>query len=72
VVMGEGRKREVRRIVAAVGHEVTRLVRVRIGPVRLDRLRPGEVRPLEPEEVMGLYRMTALDRADVSHRPAGS
>ncbi len=72
MVMGEGRKREVRRMVAAVGHEVTRLVRVRIGSVRLDRLRPGEVRPLEPEEVMGLYRVTALDRADVSHRPAGS
>ena len=68
VVMGEGRKREVRRMLAAVGHRVTRLVRVRIGPVRLDRLRPGEIRPLGSEEVMGLYRVTALDRARASGR----
>ncbi len=68
VVMGEGRKREVRRMLAAVGHQVTRLVRVRIGPVRLDRLRPGEIRPLGSEEVMGLYRVTALDRARASGR----
>ncbi len=72
VVMGEGRKREIRRMLAAVGHRVTRLVRVRIGPVRLDRLRPGEVRPLESEEVMGLYRVTALDRAKASGRPSGA
>ena len=72
VVMGEGRKREVRRMLAAVGHRVTRLVRVRIGPVRLDRLRPGEVRPLESEEVMGLYRLTALDQAKPSGRPSGA
>jgi 23S rRNA pseudouridine2605 synthase len=72
VVMGEGRKREVRRMLAAVGHDVTRLVRVRIGSLRLDRLRPGEVRPLEPEEVMALYRVTALDRAGRSERPPGS
>ena len=56
VVMAEGRKREVRRMLEAVGLPVRRLVRVRIGPVRLGRLRPGEVRELEPDEVRELWR----------------
>jgi 23S rRNA pseudouridine2605 synthase len=56
VVMTEGRKREVRRLLAAVGLPVTRLVRVRIGPVRLGRLPPGAVRELTHDEVVGLRR----------------
>jgi pseudouridine synthase len=56
VVMTEGRKREVRRLLAAVGLPVRRLVRVRVGPIRLGRLRPGEVRDLEPGEVRELLR----------------
>ncbi|HEX2025028.1 MAG TPA: pseudouridine synthase [Actinomycetota bacterium] len=56
VVMAEGRKREVRRMLEAVGLPVRRLVRVRVGPVRLGRLRPGEVRELEPHEVRELWR----------------
>jgi 23S rRNA pseudouridine2605 synthase len=60
VVMTEGRKREVRRLLAAVGLPVTRLIRVRVGPVRLGRLPPGEVRALTHEELVGLKRL--LDR----------
>lgn len=56
IVMAEGRKREVRRMLAAVGLTVRRLVRVRVGPVGLGRLRPGEVRPLTGNEVRALYR----------------
>jgi 23S rRNA pseudouridine2605 synthase len=56
VVMAEGRKREVRRMLEAVGLPVRRLVRVRVGPVRLGRLRPGQVRELEPDEVRTLWR----------------
>jgi 23S rRNA pseudouridine2605 synthase len=56
LVMTEGRKREVRRLLAAVGLPVTRLVRVRVGPVRLGRLKPGAVRELSAEEVLGLSR----------------
>lgn len=56
IVMAEGRKREVRRMLAAVGLTVRRLVRVRVGPVGLGRLRPGEVRALTGNEVRALYR----------------
>ncbi len=55
VVMGEGRKREVRRMCAAVGHPVERLVRTAIGPLRDAQLRPGTWRPLTIEEVRSLY-----------------
>ena len=60
VVMTEGRKREVRRLLAAVGLPVARLVRVRIGPVRLGRLAPGELRELSHEELLALRKV--LDR----------
>ncbi|HEX6130619.1 MAG TPA: pseudouridine synthase [Actinomycetota bacterium] len=56
VVMTEGRKREVRRILAAVGLPVRRLVRVRIGPIALAGLAPGERRELTPDEVRALSR----------------
>jgi len=60
LVVTEGRKREVRRMLAAVGLPVRRLIRVRVGPIRLGRLRPGEVRELEPEELLALYRAAGL------------
>jgi 23S rRNA pseudouridine2605 synthase len=60
VVMGEGRKREVRRLLAEVGLPVRRLVRVRVGPVRLGKLPPGEVRLLSLEEVRSLFRAAGL------------
>ena len=61
LVMTEGRKREVRRLLAAVGLPVTRLVRVRVGPIVLAGLAPGDVRPLDPDEVVALTRQA--DRA---------
>jgi pseudouridine synthase len=54
LVITEGRKREVRRMLAAVGLPVTRLVRVRIGGVRLGRLGPGSSRELTLDEVLAL------------------
>ena len=58
-LMTEGRKREVRRLLAAVGLPVTRLVRVRVGPIRLGRLKPGERRELTAEELLELQRAAA-------------
>jgi 23S rRNA pseudouridine2605 synthase len=63
MVMGEGRKREVRRMLETVGFPVRRLARTRVGPVKLGTLRPGEVRPLTSTETAGLYRAVGLDRA---------
>jgi 23S rRNA pseudouridine2605 synthase len=53
-VLRTGFKRQLRRMFAAVGAPVDRLVRVRIGPIRLDRLPAGRVRPLNAREVGGL------------------
>jgi 23S rRNA pseudouridine2605 synthase len=52
--VGEGRKHEVRRLFAAAGHRVERLVRTRLGPLGLDGLAEGEWRPLRPAEVEAL------------------
>jgi 23S rRNA pseudouridine2605 synthase len=60
LVMTEGRKREVRRMLDAIGLPVRRLVRTRLGPIRLGKLKPGEVRDLTAEEVRGLYRVAGL------------
>jgi 23S rRNA pseudouridine2605 synthase len=60
LVMAEGRKREVRRLLAAVGLPVRRLIRLRVGPVRLGTLPAGEVRELTPEEVAALLRVAGL------------
>lgn len=54
VRVGEGRKREVRRIFFAIGHTVRRLVRTRLGPLDLGGLRVGEWRTLRPDEVASL------------------
>lgn len=51
ITLHEGMNRQVRRMTAAVGHPALRLVRVAIGPVRVDGLQPGEWRELTPEEV---------------------
>ncbi|SVD05624.1 uncharacterized protein METZ01_LOCUS358478 [marine metagenome] len=50
IVLTEGRKREVRRMLSALGHPVLRLRRVRFGSVTLDRLEPGEWRYLDQAE----------------------
>jgi pseudouridine synthase len=47
----EGRKHQVRRMLAAVGHPVTRLHRARYGPLSADDLAPGEWRELTVDEV---------------------
>ena len=54
ITLTEGRRREVRRMFDKIGHPVIRLVRVRIGPVRLGTLAPGRIRRLTPAEVAGL------------------
>jgi 23S rRNA pseudouridine2605 synthase len=52
--LSQGWKRQLRRMFGAVDAPIVRLVRVRIGPVRIDGLRSGSVRPLKAPEVRGL------------------
>ena len=54
MVIHEGRNRQVRRMCAAVGHPVLRLVRTRIGPLSDPSLSPGAYRILSFDEVQGL------------------
>ncbi|MBC8104636.1 MAG: rRNA pseudouridine synthase, partial [Cytophagales bacterium] len=51
LTLNEGRNRQVRRMMDTVGHPVLKLVRLRIGPVRLSGLEPGAWRELTPDEV---------------------
>jgi pseudouridine synthase len=61
IVLGEGRKREVRRMIARLGFQVDSLVRVGLGSLTLGSLRPGEWRLLNPDEVKGLRVAVGLE-----------
>jgi 23S rRNA pseudouridine2605 synthase len=60
LVIHEGRKHVVRRLLDEVGHPVQRLVRTAIGDVRLGDQRPGRFRPLTRPEVGSLYRSVGM------------
>jgi 23S rRNA pseudouridine2605 synthase len=61
VIIKEGRNREVRRLWESQGLTVSRLSRVRYGPVILERgLRPGKSRALTPAELRQLYKAAGL------------
>ncbi len=60
LVIHEGRKHVVRRLLEEVGHPVQRLVRTAIGDVHLGQQRPGRFRPLNRAEVGSLYRSVGM------------
>ncbi|PWJ25000.1 23S rRNA pseudouridine2605 synthase [Branchiibius hedensis] len=60
VILHEGRKHIVRRMLESVGFPVESLVRTQVGEVRLGELRPGKLRPLTKAEVASLYRAAGL------------
>jgi pseudouridine synthase len=60
ITLHEGRKHIVRRMLAEVGHPVSRLVRTNVGPVRLGELRPGKTRDLTTTEIGELYADVGL------------
>jgi 23S rRNA pseudouridine2605 synthase len=60
VVLHEGRKHIVRRLLAHVTLPVSRLTRTAVGPVRLDRMRSGSIRRLTRQEVGALQELVGL------------
>jgi 23S rRNA pseudouridine2605 synthase len=56
ITLHEGRKHIVRRMMAEVGHPVSRLVRTAVGPIRLGDMRPGGFRHLSNAEVAALFK----------------
>jgi 23S rRNA pseudouridine2605 synthase len=60
ITLHEGRKHVVRRMLAAVGHPVSRLVRTQVGPVSLGALRPGTSRRLSTAEIGNLYAAVGM------------
>ncbi|MFQ3534693.1 MAG: pseudouridine synthase [Aggregatilineales bacterium] len=56
ITLTEGRKRQIRRMTAAIGYPTLRLVRVAIGNITLDGLRVGEYRELSRAQIAALWR----------------
>jgi 23S rRNA pseudouridine2605 synthase len=73
-VLAQGWKRQLRRMFGAVGAPIERLVRVRVGSVRLDDLRTGQIRRLKPAEVrdLGAGRTTPIGPASRPGRSRGA
>jgi pseudouridine synthase len=68
IELQEGRNRQIRRMMAQLGHVVKKLRRVQVGPLRLRGLKPGEWRDLTAAEVKSLHR--AASRGDQADRHA--
>jgi 23S rRNA pseudouridine2605 synthase len=60
VVLAEGKNREVRRMLEAVGYKVLKLVRTQIGPLTLESLEVGKWRTLRPDEIAKFRRAGVL------------
>ena len=59
IVLSEGKNREIRRMLAQLGHKVMRILRIAIGPLKLDRLPAGKARRVSREEELWLKKMCA-------------
>lgn len=62
IVLSEGRNREIRRMLARLGHKVLRLTRHAIGPITDRGLKPGEYRKLRPDEIEVLRKLVASEK----------
>lgn len=71
VVMGEGKKRQIREVGKLLGLPVVRIIRTRIGTLRLGDLKPRQWRFLTEEEVLGLKGET-VEKKERSRRPVGT
>jgi 23S rRNA pseudouridine2605 synthase len=70
IIIHEGHKRQIRLMCLAVGLRVTRLVRIRLGPLSLGTLKPGESRELRPAELAALRQAALGPTLPVPGQPA--
>ncbi|MBP7148025.1 MAG: rRNA pseudouridine synthase [Acidobacteria bacterium] len=61
VVLVEGRQHQIKKMFERVGHPVRRIRRMAVGPLRLGRLKVGDVRPLTEVELLALRRAVGLE-----------
>lgn len=71
VELHEGRKRQIRRMFAAVGHKVIRLHRVAVGPITIGLLNAGDFRRLTAAEIADLRRAISAEGAERSRPRRG-
>jgi 23S rRNA pseudouridine2605 synthase len=71
VIMREGKKHQIRRVAETLGLRVTQLIRVRIGPLRLEGVRPGEWRHLTRSEERALFEGAGLPARKRPHTTEG-
>ena len=64
ITLREGRNRQVRRMLARIGHKVRDLTRVKLGPLTLKGLGPGQFRILTPREIKQLWNLGTPEEAD--------
>ncbi len=72
ITLDEGRNRQIRRMLAKLGHKVRSLTRVKFGPLDLNKLdlKPGQSRLLLPREVTLLKRIA--EKSEKAHAPEGA
>lgn len=70
IAIHEGRNRQIRNMCSAVGLPVWELRRIRMGPIGLGRLKPGQWRDLTSEEVRQLKSSSRATKTKAEHRPA--
>ena len=64
ITIREDRNRQVRRMLARIGHKVRDMMRIRMGPLTLHGLAPGQVRSLTPREVRELKQLPKQRKPD--------
>lgn len=70
ITLREGRNAQIRRMLAKLGHKVRDITRIRLGPLTLEGLKPGQSRPLTPREIRAL-RAVKSEKGKVKNEGKG-